>query len=323
MSNSDSHIDKEALLGKWLAETLTEEELRLLEQEENLEAHQRTATTAAQWEAPAFDQQKAWEKFAAQAQLHIPHEAPIRRFPPWAIWTTTIAAGIALLIVSFWLLSPQQLIYETMAGQELAVDLPDASQIQLNALSEIKFEKGWEEQATRTVNLKGEGFFQVEKQPQKPFIVQTSVGFVKVLGTSFNVWAREGKMEVQCFSGVVMVSNLDQTVMDTLRPGETLRVGGQRQAETFEAEKGATPSWTSDRQYMRLPLIRVLKEIEYKFGVVIDFSKIDQAVLSAPINTALEKSKGLEHNLKAALSSKGITYRVLENKKVELLPPGS
>jgi len=74
---------------------------------------------------------------------------------------------------------------------------------------------------------------------------------------------------------------------------------------------------------MRLPLIRVLKEIEYRFGVEIDTKKISASILAAEINTALEKSKGLEHNLNAALSSKGIKYKMINEQKVELLPPGS
>lgn len=325
MSNSDSHIDKEALLGKWLAETLTEDELRLLEQEENLEAHRRTAHAAAQWEAPDFDPQKAWAQFTAKAEgLDTQTQATlVRQFPQWITWTSAIAAGIALLILSYFLLTPRQVVYETMAGQEKSVDLPDASQIQLNASSEITFERNWEEKETRTINLKGEGFFKVQKQPQKPFIVKTSAGFVKVLGTSFNVWAREGQMDVQCYTGRVMVSNLDQSVIDTLRPGETFRINQQQTTESLKAEKGEKPSWTSDRQYMRLPLIRVLKEIEYRFGVEIDTKKISASILAAEINTALEKSKGLEHNLNAALSSKGIKYKMINEQKVELLPPGS
>ncbi|MEO0583450.1 MAG: FecR domain-containing protein [Bacteroidota bacterium] len=323
MSNSDSHIDKEALLGKWLAKTLTEDELRLLEQEENLEAHRRTAHAAAQWKAPDFDQQKAWAQFAAKTEGLDPPATPVRQFPKWVTWTSAIAAGIALLILSYFLFAPRQVVYETMAGQEKSVDLPDASHIQLNASSEITFERNWKEKETRTVNLKGEGFFKVQKQPQKPFIVQTSAGFVKVLGTSFNVWARDGQMDVQCYTGIVMVSNLDQSVIDTLYPGETFRINQQQTAEGLKAEKGDKPSWTSDRQYMRLPLIRVLKEIEYRFGVEIDTQRISASILAAEINTALEKSKGLAHNLNAALSSKGIKYTIISDRKVELLPPGS
>ena len=74
---------------------------------------------------------------------------------------------------------------------------------------------------------------------------------------------------------------------------------------------------------MRLPLIRVLKEIEYRFGVEIDTQRISASILAAEINTALEKSKGLAHNLNAALSSKGIKYTIISDRKVELLPPGS
>ena len=130
-------------------------------------------------------------------------------------------------------------------------------------------------------------------------------------------------MDVQCYTGMVMVSNLDQSVIDTLRPGETFRINQQQTPESLKAEKGEKPSWTSDRQYMRLPLIRVLKEIEYRFGVEIDTQRISASILTAEINTALEKSKGLEHNLNAALSSKGIEYKMINDQKVELLPPGS
>jgi transmembrane sensor len=66
--------------------------------------------------------------------------------------------------------------------------LPDGSRVWLNASSDLTYDKDFGKNL-REVNLVGEAFFDVVKDPAHPFIIHTKVIDVKVLGTKFDVKA--------------------------------------------------------------------------------------------------------------------------------------
>lgn len=73
-------------------------------------------------------------------------------------------------------------------GQRTRVILPDNSLVWLNGESSIKYATTYN-QNKREVYLSGEAFFEVEKNPDKPFYVNADEVKIKVYGTSFNVKA--------------------------------------------------------------------------------------------------------------------------------------
>jgi ferric-dicitrate binding protein FerR (iron transport regulator) len=70
--------------------------------------------------------------------------------------------------------------------------------------------------------MEGEVFFDVAKNPAKPFIIKTGTADIKVLGTSFNIKSRQGSTEVIVESGVVEVSYNRKKA--TLTPGKKVTV---------------------------------------------------------------------------------------------------
>ncbi len=76
----------------------------------------------------------------------------------------------------------------TRPGSKSKVQLPDGSVVWLNAGSKLTYNKDFGIE-TREVMLTGEGFFDVTKNKEKPFIISTSSIKIKVLGTAFNVKA--------------------------------------------------------------------------------------------------------------------------------------
>ena len=80
-----------------------------------------------------------------------------------------------------------------------SVDLPDGSNVLLNKNSTISYGADF---TTRTVTLKGEAFFNVQKG-NTPFIVKTNLGEVKVLGTKFNVDTSAETIDVEVEEGTV------------------------------------------------------------------------------------------------------------------------
>lgn len=101
----------------------------------------------------------------------------------------------------------------------LTVDLPDGSRVFLNKGSSMDYHKSFEDE--RSINLKGEGYFDVMSNPKKPFNVNTGRVVVTVLGTSFNVKESNGKeVEVYVESGSVQVSMNDKEEAIILEPGQ-------------------------------------------------------------------------------------------------------
>lgn len=71
-------------------------------------------------------------------------------------------------------------------GDEFDLTLEDGTRIRLNSESELLFPVRFTG-AQRTVSLKGEAFFKVAENPDKPFVVSLSEGDITVYGTQFNV----------------------------------------------------------------------------------------------------------------------------------------
>jgi ferric-dicitrate binding protein FerR (iron transport regulator) len=95
-------------------------------------------------------------------------------------------------------------------GTRSALKLSDGTSVWLNSGSSIKYPDRFIDN-DRTVFLKGEAYFEVESDPKKPFIVETSSLSVKATGTKFNVsgYASADEAEVTLVSGKVEVRMTD------------------------------------------------------------------------------------------------------------------
>lgn len=110
-------------------------------------------------------------------------------------------------------------------GQPLVVLLPDNSSVLLSPGSQLRFHKQ-NTHKLREVFLEGEGFFEVAKNPAKPFIVYTSNLTTKVLGTSFQVrsFGKETVDYVKVKTGNVSVTTVESPTQPVvLKKNEQLR----------------------------------------------------------------------------------------------------
>ncbi len=136
------------------------------------------------------------------------------------VWKWSAAAVAAAVLVCFyfasdWMMKGENMmVYETGYGERLEIILDDGTTVNLNADSKLSWEKNWEDNGIRRVNLKGEAYFDVshvkkEDKPgqaqngndldivsQMPFEVLTPDLTIRVLGTAFNASQRRGKTEV-------------------------------------------------------------------------------------------------------------------------------
>lgn len=100
------------------------------------------------------------------------------------------------------------------------VQLPDGTEVWLNAASSIRFPIAFTGNE-RKVEIQGEVYFDVKNNPKKPFIVQVGGAEIKVVGTRFNVMAYpdEKVLETTLLEGSVIFSNKSEEQV-VLKPGQ-------------------------------------------------------------------------------------------------------
>ena len=164
--------------------------------------------------AMAFDQrldldarmiERAPQRSVAAPVAKILPLRPARRAWMWSAGAALAAAFVAgaVLLPSGGLLGGRTTDYSTGFGERKTIALEDGSRIELNAASHIsvKFEHG-----ARRVKLDdAQAFFDVAKDPQRPFLIETGAGQIRVVGTQFDVRHRDGQVAVAVQRGVVEV----------------------------------------------------------------------------------------------------------------------
>ena len=120
-----------------------------------------------------------------------------------------LIAGLSLsfIIHTLNVFSDNNFIQKTAArGEKLVFELPDGSTVTLNSGSTVKYREKFSS-THRNITLNGEAYFDVARDPNRPFSVMTGKLQAKVLGTSFNVrsYAEESNATVAVKNGKVAV----------------------------------------------------------------------------------------------------------------------
>jgi ferric-dicitrate binding protein FerR (iron transport regulator) len=162
----------------------------------------------------SVDENKAWQRFQRKVKRSATAGNSLTRFGWWRVAAVIIfIAGIAWLLSSLLETgSAEPPIVNIVSVNEVKKDtLPDGSFATLNKNSKLTYRAAFKGQA-RKVQLKGEAFFSVKPDKQKPFIIDVNDVQVKVVGTSFNVKSLRGATEIIVETGIVQVTKADTTI---------------------------------------------------------------------------------------------------------------
>ncbi len=236
-----------------------------------------------------------------------------------------VAAAVALLVASVWGVYnanvssrkvEQVAIIEkaTEAGRKSTFTLSDSTVVKLNSNSRLEFPSEFDANK-REVKLYGEAFFEVTKNPHKPFIVRTGDVETKVLGTSFNVSAYQNKNEilVAVVSGKVQVTGKSKSPSDTrkivLNPNEIVTYN--KTEKTLDKERFVLEEITGWKDGVFVLKDADTKAIEEKleswYGVNVTFE--NQSLKEVDIS-ANYYNEPLENVLKSLSYTLRFEYRV-------------
>ena len=137
----------------------------------------------------------------------------------WGGLWRPVALAFSLALVGFiavFNFQPQGQAYKAETGQYLAVTLDDGSVVELNTNTEIEVSLS---DSARNVNLlRGEAFFTVASDSQRPFTVSVGGGKVRAVGTAFNIYRSSEQIAiVSVTEGIVRVEEAGGTSVSTAR----------------------------------------------------------------------------------------------------------
>ena len=227
-------------------------------------------------------------------------------------WYRVVATVILLLGVSFFVknfvLNSNYITEQTANNETKSIVLPDGSSVTINKNSSIKYAKNF---VKRDIELKGEAFFDVKKDIEHPFIVNTENTSTQVLGTVFNIDANNlSNIEVALISGKVKFSNNNNSSV-ILNPGEIATYS--KATATITKRKIDTENniaWkTKKLVFENTPISKIVSNLEDYYNVDINLkstennchftgtfnsAKVDDVlqVLSFSLNTTYKLSNG-------------------------------
>ena len=108
----------------------------------------------------------------------------------------------------------------TAIGETFILTLPDQTKVWLNAASSLTYNPNLTSNGIRKVTLTGEGYFEVAKDKDHPFIVESGNQSVEVLGTHFNVHAYQDEKAYRTTLLEGSIKITDQGQSKVLAPGD-------------------------------------------------------------------------------------------------------
>ncbi len=247
------------------------------------------------------DKSEIWA--AIESRIRQVNEGKVRKLSnSWMRYG--IAASVILVIGVVYILSIfSGTSVETSPGEMLSFYLPDGSKVYLNESSSISYDiDDWERQ--RLVNLDGEAYFEVKKG--ETFSVVSETGIVEVLGTSFNVFAREDQYVVDCMTGRVKVSNPEFDNFQILTPGLSSIIKNNQVLFMTRNKNESIGEWRIEEYaYEDVALTKVMQDLEKQYNIKFEYDiPVEQRRYTGFFN-----NKNLEESLEKVFPPMGLSFQ--------------
>ncbi|MCT4636656.1 MAG: FecR domain-containing protein [Bacteroidales bacterium] len=241
-----------------------------------------------------FDSEKAWENVSKRVGRRKVKDKKL--FISWM----SVAASVIVLI-ALWFVMPDSNVQsgdvrvKVLAGEfPEKVILPDSTVVWVNSDSELIYPVAFAENE-RSVTFNGEGYFEVTKNKQKPFVIYSDNTITKVLGTSFNLNTRvsEHKSELVVITGKVKFENRITEASVELEADDKGIVDVEENTEVVETTTPAKTkidnynviAWkTKEFEFDETRLDDILREIEKVYHIEIEVE--DEELLSVRVTTS-------------------------------------
>lgn len=234
------------------------------------------------------------------------------------------AAAVLVLLLGFgWMFysyqHPSPLLMASTGTEPQVLELPDGSTVTLNRHSQLSYPETFGKE--RIVELNGEAYFEVSKNPEKPFRVKTSGVTVSVLGTHFNVnaYAADSLVETTLLEGSVAVSDNANGSQVILKPNETAIY--HKQAGTLitqpDEDAGNEISWRDGvLSFNDISMEDIVRQLSHHFNVKIEIT--GEQLRTYKLNARFKHNETLKEILDMLAVIGDFTYQTTQANVIEL-----
>jgi ferric-dicitrate binding protein FerR (iron transport regulator) len=225
------------------------------------------STLIREKELPASQLQQA-ELALIQNIEGIEPAATRTRLSAWRwVAAASILVALAGSMIVMRIRSAGEQVLITPYGKLMVRQLPDGSEVTINANSRIRYANNWKDGGEREVWMEGEAFFHVRKTFNRSrFVVHTDRFDVIVTGTQFNVVSRPHNANIMLREGSVILRGKDGERMD-MAPGDFVQWNGQALSRCV-AQRDSVLAWKDRKLFFdKTPLKEVVDIIEDQYGV--------------------------------------------------------
>lgn len=208
---------------------------------------------------------------------------------------------------------------ETAKGNQYQILLPDGTKVWLNAASSLKYPEIFRG-SERKVMLTGEAYFEVAKNKNMPFKVESNHQNIEVLGTHFNInsYMDDQTIKTTLLEGSIKVSNANY--VKTLKPGEqsvinNFGLGNILIANNIDTEDEV--AWKNGLfRFNNAGLKSILGQLERWYDVKIDY----QSVPNKRYNGMVPRKAKLSEVLNMLELTGNISFKIEEGRNLKVLP---
>lgn len=215
--------------------------------------------------------------------------------------------------------TPKKLVYNKLNipyGKIFQVALSDGTKVYLNSGSSLKYPVSFIEGEKRLVFLKGEAYFDVKKDKEHPFIINTNQMNIEVLGTKFNVssYPEDAYIKTVLVEGSVAISSKSNKTQTTLlKPGQKAnweKLNGHINIKSVNTS--IYTAWINGKVvFNHTPFKKIIKKLERHYNVSIENKNVELAKQSFTASFDIET---LDQVLQSFSKSYPFNYKKTQNK---------
>lgn len=206
----------------------------------------------------------------------------------------------------------------TSKGNQYQILLPDGTKVWLNAASSLKYPEVFTGNE-RKVILSGEAYFEVAKNKDMPFIVQTRNQDVQVLGTHFNInsYSDEQSIKTTLLEGAIKVTNANFSKI--LKPGEQSLVennglGNINVIKNIDVDSEI--AWKKGLfSFNNVALKTILIQLERWYDIKIDY----QSIPDKRYNGMVPRKSNLSEVLHMLELTGNISFKIEEGRRLKVI----
>lgn len=232
-----------------------------------------------------YDVDQAFERFQKRTGLDQSGRQSYKWYRTWSVAAVAIVLLGLITVTAYWQGSRQiqsnfsDIVVEAPLGSKTKLTLPDGSTVWLNAGSKMIYSQGFGV-SDRRLAFQGEGYFEVEKNDEMPFLVQTHDVNVTVVGTKFNFrnYPEDEEAVVELLEGKVALENqLKEESVRYLSPNEKMvlhKATGEMDITSAKVKEATL--WTENILLFDEDLLPdIVRELERSYHVQIEIENED------------------------------------------------